>query len=157
MKTYALRTGDRKVPISSEVRTLAAHGFRQFTVEFWMVASGSAIEGVGFTITGERTTDFLTWSEGNPWHVWSGDGSPHVVRDLLVRGLGLPDGEAARFLVAWCGPSPMEGQARELKGVFGAYRRSRYDSPPKTYTMAEVARTEWGKQVATQLHEAGVI
>lgn len=155
---YALRAGDFKNPISSPVSTLKGNDFKEYRVEFWMVSSGTEIQGVGFTIHGARTTDFITWSDSSPYHVWTRDGQPHGIADLCTRGLDLSKEETSRFMVAWMGNPPADKEAQKVMGgVFATYQRSRRANPPRTYTMAEVAATPWGKDIARKLSEAGVI
>jgi hypothetical protein len=142
---YALRAGDSKKMLG-RIRVQESSG-GDYQVQFWMVTDGKAYQGVGFTVTGRKTTDFLTWSDTNPYHVWTEDDQVHVVHDLCVRGLKLSTQETDKFMRAWVGPAPVKGGdgTHKFGGEFAVYQRSRQAAPPKTYTFAEALAAPWGK------------
>lgn len=143
---HSVRPGDHKTLIGAPL-DLRSKREGVFSVEWWMVAAGREIFGVGFTITGQRRTDFLTWSEYDPWHVWTEDDQVHVVTDLCRRGLVLSEDETQRFLVAWKGDPVYDDGRAVIEGVFGVYQRSRRASPPKTYTLEQAMREPFGKPI----------
>jgi hypothetical protein len=89
-----------------------------FDVDFWQVNEDGGIGGVGFTVRGQRITEFLTHSETNALAVWAADDTTHVVHDLCVRGLKVDAEETAAFLAKW-------------QACFEVYQRSRRASPPR--------------------------
>jgi len=144
MIVHRMRPGDFKITIAHPLREVRSPEEGVYDLEWWMVSSGAAIEGAGFTIVGRKRTDFLTWSsfdfgaerhgvlQPGAVHVWTSDDQVHVVHDLCTRGLKLPKEETDRFIRAW-------------SEVFSNYLRSRRNSPPKTYTFSEALEQPWGK------------
>lgn len=148
-----MRPGDTKQLLGSEQFRSDTEGL--YEVDFWQVVSrDGAFEGVGFTVTGSRKTDFLTWSSADPFHVWTNDDQVHVVYDLCIRGLHLSDAETKRFMLIWKGPPQKRDEAERFSGFFATYQRSRRDAPPQTYTLSEVLKQPWGKPLKHYLDHA---
>jgi hypothetical protein len=90
-----------------------------FDVDFWQVNEDGGIGGAGFTVRGQKITEFLTRSETNALAVWAADDTTHVVHDLCVRGLKVDAEETAAFLAKW-------------RACFEVYQRSRRATPPRS-------------------------